>query len=382
MTARLVPVVLALCAACAPHHPAPLEPPPPPDPPAAGARSKPIAELHAHVFHRDSIGRVFKGYPDSDFIAKDPGERFVTQVTTSALLAANVRLVVSYAYVPSLIGEDRSLTAGDREEALRQIRKAAKFAEDDPRWDLVRTRKDADDALAAGRIALVLGIEGISGIVDTPGDVDLFWKEGVRVMTLAHFSDGEIAGSARSNLRHPENFNFFGKGGGLTSKGETIVARMVDVGMIIDLAHASDPASRDVLRVAGAKARFLISHTAMRSLHPSERNTSDEIAREVAKRGGVVGMILWPMNLTFEGIDDCRAFGAHFRKLRSVVGDGHLAIGGDWNAGIDRPPPCPGKDPIANIGDVPKLLDTLQEEGVPPSVLDGMTDNALRLLPD
>jgi microsomal dipeptidase-like Zn-dependent dipeptidase len=252
--------------------------------------------------------------------------------------------------------------------------------------------------VAARKVAIVLCVEG-AHMVREPSDVDRLWDAGIRLMTLTHFTNNGIAGAAFSTLSHPENFHYFGHHSreegvalnrvGLTALGKQVVLRMAERGMIVDLAHASDAAVKDVLALtADHPVPLVITHTALRAYHPAERNESDELIRAVAGRGGVIGLTTWRIELDAEGFDECQAFAAHFRRLLELVGPEHVGIGTDFNGMVMRTRGC-GKGGegilrtgVRNVGDMPQLLQSLVEGGVPPHVLESMGANMLRVMDD
>lgn len=351
-----------------------------------------FADMHAHVFMADTLGSVYDGRPDSKRLAGKPLTIATTQLTFGSMRRGALNVVVSPIYVPSVIRATRGNRLDDFEEALRQAEAAKAFAKAHPaEMEIALTAADARRIAGAGKIAVILAVEG-GHVIRTVKDVDALHAAGVRFLTITHFSDNALAAAAASSGKHPENFNFSGpreprEGGwfantkGLTPLGRDVVRRMAEVGMLIDIAHASDVAIRDVLAATEDLAvPLIVTHTASRTLHPSERNVSDETVRAVAARGGVVGLTVWRTQLVAAGIDECKAFGAHFRHLLSVAGPEHIALGSDFNGMVQRPLPCEGKTGLRHAGDLPELYQSLVEEGVPPRVIEGMGENVLRAL--
>jgi membrane dipeptidase len=92
--------------------------------------------------------------------------------------------------------------------------------------------------------------------------------------------------------------------GGLTPFGESVVAEMNRLGMIIDVSHAGDETFWDVLRLS--KAPVVASHSACRALSPHHRNLSDEMLKALAEKDGVVGITVLPefLNSALAGKQD------------------------------------------------------------------------------
>jgi membrane dipeptidase len=139
---------------------------------------------------------------------------------------------------------------------------------------------------------------------------------------------------------------------GLTPLGREVVARMRQLGMMVDLAHASDRTAEEVLATHDAPVVF--SHTGARSLCGIPRNASDAIAQRVAERGGLIGVITFRPFLRHAGGPP--DFAAHVQHFERLVGPDALCYGTDMNGMIWR------ADGIRNVEDLP-LLDALARSG-------------------
>jgi membrane dipeptidase len=132
-------------------------------------------------------------------------------------------------------------------------------------------------AVAAGRHAALMGIEGGHAIEGDLGLLRMFWRLGVRYMTLTHTNHNEFADScAQAEPRW----------GGLNTLGVKVVEEMNRLGMLVDVSHVADATFYDVLQVTRAPA--ICSHSSMRALCPHPRNITDDMLRALAANGGVV----------------------------------------------------------------------------------------------
>src|SRR6185503_8415457 len=131
------------------------------------------------------------------------------------------------------------------------------------------------DAVESGeRIGLLLSLEGVEcfGVETWPADV--FHALGVRMAGLTWNSRNAFADGAAE------------EGGS--------VYRLVSLGVILDLAHASRGTFAEILeRAAGAP--LLYSHGACRSIHETPRNLDDDQLRALADAGGLLGLMLHPL---------------------------------------------------------------------------------------
>ncbi len=133
------------------------------------------------------------------------------------------------------------------------------------------------DAVAAGRHAALMGIEGGHAIEGDLALLRLFHRLGVRYMTLTHTVHNEFADSCAPATP---------RWGGLNRLGVKVVEEMNRLGMMVDVSHVSDATFFDVLRVTSAPV--ICSHSSMRALCPHPRNVTDEMLRALAANGGVV----------------------------------------------------------------------------------------------
>ena len=356
-----------------------------------------FGDLHAHPFMEFGAEPFFRGLPSSTRTPSSHLDVLTTQVSFTGLRRGAVNLLFAFAYAPDLWPACAKRKEGKLGEVLCQLRKAREFCQrHGHRMAIARTAQEARAIAGSKRIAVILGVEGADA-VERLEDLETLYQAGVRVITLTHFVDNSIAGAAASSLWRFEAPNFLTPGEptsdgyrrnpvGLSPFGVKVVRRMAELGLLIDLEHSSDLAVREVLAVTeDLAAPVLFTHTGMRAIHPSELNVSDETARAVAARGGLIGIITLSTLLTAEGLDECRAFQAQFRHLLEVAGPKHVAIGSDFNSFSPRPAPC-GDGPgfastgIRSVADFPGLLQSLVEEGIPTEVLEQMGENMLRVL--
>lgn len=147
---------------------------------------------------------------------------------------------------------------------------------------VLRSPKDFERLNAHNqRVLLALGMENGAPIGDDLSKLKLFYDRGVRYITLAHSEDNRISDSSYSRKRTWK---------GLSPFGEKVVDEMNRLGIMVDVSHLSDDAVRDVL--ARSKAPVIASHSGLRHFTPGfERNLSDELAKAVAAKGGVVQVV-------------------------------------------------------------------------------------------
>ena len=205
------------------------------------------------------------------------------------------------------------------------------------------TAADLDTVEAGERIGLMLSLEGVEcfGVETWPADV--FHALGARMAGLTWNSRNAFADGAAE------------EGGSLSRLGRELVDRLVSLGVILDLAHASRGTFAEILeRVAGAPV--LCSHGGCRGVFDWPRNLDDDQLRALAQAGGLFGLMLHPIAIgperrTLDGVVD------HLEHAVSVMGLGRVCLGGDFTRRLWEaiPPPPEPKDGLVPPGITPGL---------------------------
>lgn len=173
---------------------------------------------------------------------------------------------------------------------------AKAFAKADEIFDAVKTtlaanKNKAEIALTPeegyalekeGKRSIYLGIENGYPLAHNLDNINYFYDLGARYITLVHTRNNDLADS--SNDKKGPEFN------GLSDFGEEVVKRMNNLGIMVDVSHASDLAFYDVLHIS--KAPIIASHSCARALCDNPRNLSDNMLRALAKNGGVIQMCI------------------------------------------------------------------------------------------
>ena len=146
-----------------------------------------------------------------------------------------------------------------------------------------------------------------------------------------------------------------------------MVERMEALGMIVDVAHASERTIDDVLAMASRPV--VASHTGVRGTADNARNLSDAHLRGIAGTGGLIGIGFWD---TATGGHDVGSIARSIAYAVDVAGIDHVALGSDFDGGVTVPIDATG---LVQITDA--LLDLGWDELAIGKVMGG---NALRVL--
>ncbi|MCE7973526.1 MAG: hypothetical protein DYG92_04255 [Leptolyngbya sp. PLA1] len=223
---------------------------------------------------------------------------------------------------------------------------------------------------AAARLARLPGLhvgllmENADPIRD-PGELAWWVQRGVCAVGLAW-----VRGSRYAQGNGAEA----GPGPGLSPLGRDLAREMDRLGVLHDASHLSDRALHDLLELT--PARVIASHSNCRALlaRPDDprnlqRHLTDAAIREIARRGGVIGVNLYSSFLLRGSPQDQRAriddVLAHVQRVCELTGSHlHVGLGSDADggfsatrlpAGIDRP------------ADLWRLADALRRAGWPPA---------------
>ncbi len=159
------------------------------------------------------------------------------------------------------------------ELALDQIRKNEKAIE------LALNASDIDRINKSGKIAAFLDLEGG---YDLYGDLNLLralYRLGLRSMQLtAHNTTNAFIDACNDVYTW----------GGINDHGRAVIKEMNDLGMVINVAHASNDA---IIQTAAASRHPVIySHGGFYQIVDHPRCISDEAAKAIAAKGGVIGI--------------------------------------------------------------------------------------------
>jgi membrane dipeptidase len=245
----------------------------------------------------------------------------------------------------------------------------------------VRSTLDLARVESGERLGLLLALEGAEPIGQDLWMLDLLWELGLRMVGLTWNRRNQFADGAGE----PD-------GGGLSTLGRELVARCAELGIVVDLAHASERTFWDVLEHP-AEPAVVVSHAACRALHDHPRNLGDDQLVAVGARGGVLGLMLHPVALgaqaTIEHAVD------QVDHAVETMGAAHVGLGGDFTRQVVRALGYDSTadallpdgmaldaavDGLAGPGDYPRLVGALEGRGYEGDRLAGILGgNFLRL---
>jgi len=183
-------------------------------------------------------------------------------------------------------------------------------------------------------------------------------NRGVAYLTLAHFYPNHIVspvfpypayGIKRSNWK--KLMAGWDMNKGLTAIGAKVVRRMMDLGVLIDIAHCTPQARREIYEIVGDKKNCVLSsHTGCFEVNRDPYNLEDWELKWMADNGGVAGIIF--MNYWLSPIDTplgMRYIEQTISHMRDVAGVDVIGIGTDYDGFTDPP------DEMVDMSELPRL---------------------------
>ncbi len=185
---------------------------------------------------------------------------------------------------------------------------------------LATTVAELDALRREGRFAVFFGFQNASPIEDNVDFLDVFHRLGVRFIQLT-YNARNLVGSG-SGERNDD---------GLSDLGLAAVARMNELGIVIDVSHCGYRTTMDA--IAASTKPVAVTHANMRALADTPRNKTDDQLRALKRNGGIVGvkhmigdMVGKPASeTTVEDLAD------HLEHAIGVVGIEHVCIGTDFS---------------------------------------------------
>lgn len=260
----------------------------------------------------------------ADFAEKPPKSQLWLN-TPRSMTAADWEVYRTSGYTVICLGH----SPRDYADGMRFFAEWNGFIAEYPDWFArVDDARDFGAVKKAGKVGIMITFQN-SDHFRTPDDVNAFFALGQRLSQLTYNYQNRI-GSGFLEERD----------GGLTVFGKSIVQRMEQVGMAVDVSHCADRTTLDALDIA--RRPVIFSHASCRALMPDHaRCKTDDAIRQMAKTGGVMGipflrMMLHPSEpVTVEHAID------HFDHVRKLVGIEHLAVGSDMDV-VGNPNPVNG----------------------------------------
>jgi len=199
------------------------------------------------------------------------------------------------------------------------------------------------DQALPGQANVLLTIEGCEAFQGNPDEVDRLANLGVRMGALTWNTPNGLCTPACESAE-----------GGITPLGWTIVKRMRERHMAVDVSHMNEAGFYDLL---DGGAPPMASHSCVRVLCEHTRNLTDDQLRQLFRAGGFVGVNFCSGFLSENGRADVDRVIDHLAYMCDLGGENHIGFGSDFD-GIDEWPVG-----LRNAAEMPNLITGLRRRG-------------------
>jgi microsomal dipeptidase-like Zn-dependent dipeptidase len=197
-------------------------------------------------------------------------------------------------------------------------------------------------------------------------NLEILYQRGMIYLTLAHFYPNRLVHPsypfpediARLSA-HPALWRDLTEG--LTPLGKKVIERMIDLGVLIDLTHATPTARKqvyDIIDASGKRVPLFVTHAGAYEINPAPYNLADWEIRRIARDGGIIGVIFMPYWLmpkeSFQGLN---FISRHIQYLMDTGGEDVVGLGTDFD-GFTTPP-----DDLDNAAQMGRLTQRLVVDG-------------------
>ncbi len=282
------------------------------------------------------------------------------------------------------------------------------LAANSSQFELALAPDDAKRIKAAGKHVVFISMENATPLASDPSLLEFYHREGLRLISLAHFLDNEFADSS-TDPKGPEWH-------GISPAGKQLVAEANRLGIVLDQSHASDDVFDQLIELS--KTPIILSHSSSKAVFNHPRNLDDARLRVLAAHGGVIQVNCYggylidipksearkraeaeldakygdsealPADKFNEYLAAQRAIDAkyplkhatiddffrHLDHILAVVGPAHVGIGMDWDGGG-------GVDGMESVADLPKITRHLLAKGYSEAqIADIWGGNVMRVL--
>jgi membrane dipeptidase len=228
-------------------------------------------------------------------------------------------------------------------DTLEQVDVTRRFIQSIEELQFCDTSASVTTAFRSGRIASMLGAEGLHQVGSSIAVIRQLFDLGVRYITLTHNCDNPFATAASTVTAG-------GKDEGLSQFGAAAIREMNRLGMMVDLSHTSHETMRQVLSITQSPVIFS---------HSTYRNAPDDVIARLRQNGGLLMVMFVKRFLNAEHPEsaDIETVVDHIMHVVEVAGWDHVGIGGDFDGTVTL------ANGINSVADYPKLIEAVMKRG-------------------
>ncbi|WP_374290825.1 dipeptidase [Paenirhodobacter enshiensis] len=218
---------------------------------------------------------------------------------------------------------------------------------------ICRSVADIRQAMAEGRIAAILHMEGAEAIGTDLDALHVWHAAGLR--SLGPVWSRPTAFGHGVPFRFPSSPD---TGDGLTAAGKDLIRECNALKIMVDLSHLNEKGFNDVAAISDAP--LVATHSNAHAVSPTARNLTDRQLRMIAESNGMVGLNYACSFLRPDGRQDTdTGFDVmlrHLDHLISILGEDRVGLGSDFD-GAEIPAP------LGDVAGLPRLIEALRAHG-------------------
>jgi membrane dipeptidase len=361
-------------------------------------REAPFTDVHAHPslkawLYRRNLWRHYRSGKSFNPVSSRSDFKCLERGGVGVLWAAHYlperqlfrdcRLARAAAAV--LVPKHRRLLDGSLFERLLEMMDALEreIERRPEKTELALSAADAVRIRQAGKIAVVHTVEGAHVLEGDSDNLDKLAERGVAMLTLCHFYPNELAAHVdgipkKMFLRKLSKFRFGAHGSPpLTDFGREVLKKLGTLPMIVDISHCTPEAREAIYAELDGERPIIASHVGVEHLNSDPYNLGDDEIREIARRGGAVGVIF--LNYWLDASHPKKGLTAIWKTvehIESVTGSwNHIVLGTDFDGFTDPP------NDLKNASRLGRVTRMLLDRGVPEDAIKKILGgNAQRVL--
>ena len=189
-------------------------------------------------------------------------------------------------------------------------------------------------------LGAIYSIEG-GDCIESVEQIDYLYSKGIRAMGLVWNHKNALGSGVEDE-------------GGLSLLGKSVVKRMEQLGVIIDVSHASQKTFYDILD--NCNGPVIASHSNAFSICKHPRNLTDSQIKLIAERRGFIGLNFYPPFLKKNALSEIDDIISHYKYISELAGDTIVGLGCDFD-GVEFLPK--GITDITSIKNVLKKMKSM-----------------------
>lgn len=208
---------------------------------------------------------------------------------------------------------------------------------------LIKSKDDLNYVLENKKIGVILSVENGRGIENNLENINWFYENGVRIMGLNWNEDNLIGCGALTQ-----------NDTGLTEFGKEYVKKLEEKNILIDVSHSSEKTFWDTVK--NTSKTIIATHSNVYNLCNHPRNLKDDQIKEIAKRGGIIGICFANKFLNEDSKKaNIKDIIKHIDYIINLVGEDFVGLGSDFD-GLSKEFKIEEVSNVADVNNIEKAL--------------------------